>query len=89
MKAWRDDLEELRALRRDGMSFSQIGRIMGRSRGSVAKAVWAYVLENGHGHGPRSRRRGFWDETDLIEPYAEFKRRREHERSQAASAPRA
>lgn len=91
MIPWRDQIPELEELRRSGKSFSECGQVLGRSRSSVAKAVWAYILGHGHGTGakpPRIRqtnRRPIgsrWDERALTETYAERKARLKRERAE-------
>ena len=85
MSKWRPLIPVLRDLRAQGLTCTQIGERLGVSRAAAAKAVWTHVLGNGHGSGTKPSRRRLvhqsWDESRLIEPWAERKARLAKERA--------
>lgn len=94
-------IETLKRLREQGLSFTQVGLQMGRTRGSVAKGVWLHILRRkdwGPGHKrrgqPRLRKgvhrtaKGDWTDRALTETWPERKARlaREARRNLIAAA---
>lgn len=83
-------IETLKALRRQGLSFGEIGKAIGCSRNCVCGAVQRHI-HNHHGRRARYRAKSYlcvsvsaqWTETALTEPYAAFKARKQAERAAA------
>ena len=85
MSKWRPLIPVLQQMVAEGLSPRQMAERLNVSRSAVIKAVWTHVHGNGHGSGTKPSRRRLvhqsWDESRLIEPWAERKARLAKERA--------